>query len=125
MTQEDAGGGGQKFLCLLLELGFLKKKVIQYSSLNWPTRTCRLKINDLFQCNYYLSVYIFLWEKEHTNKTIFAGPKRDRPTPGFSIFIHSDRGMEGQRDKKTKGQHINIGTKRQKIGALWTYFLVF
>ena len=26
---------------------------------------------------------------------IFAGPKRGRPTPGFSIFIRSDGGRKG------------------------------
>ena len=65
----------------------------------------------------------------------FAGPKRGRPTPGFSIFIRSDGptdrrtdrdlfvsldqilvpkhslrdiGTKGQRDKGTKGQRLMI-----------------
>ena len=63
---------------------------------------------------------------------IFAKPKRGWPTPGFSIFIRSDRPIErlseqvsfisldqilvptlSLRDKGTKGQHRNIGTKVQ------------
>ena len=67
---------------------------------------------------------------------IFAGPKRGRPTPGFSIFIRSDRAterpteratyvrllrsnfvpytlIEGKRDKGTKGKR-DQGTKGQR-----------
>ena len=63
---------------------------------------------------------------------IFTRPKRGRPTPGFSIFLHSDRASErasdrplffsrdqilvpthSLRDKGTKGQHRNRGTKGQ------------
>ena len=68
---------------------------------------------------------------------LFAGPKRGRPTPGFSIFIRSDGpsdrpteqdsfvsldqilvhthslGTKGQKDRGTKGQRDNR-TKGQK-----------
>ena len=31
--------------------------------------------------------YLYNWSGRDMKKCIFAGPKRSRPTPGFSIFI--------------------------------------
>ena len=64
----------------------------------------------------------------HSNQ-VFAGPKRGRPTPGFSIFIRSDRASEqapfvsldqilvpthSLRDKGPQGQHRNTGTIQEQ-----------
>ena len=75
------------------------------------------------------------WEVFFDRKLIwhcafFAGPKRGRPTPGFSIFIRLHgrivcllrwnfgpytfiKGQKGQRDKGTKGQK-DKGTKGKR-----------
>ena len=64
---------------------------------------------------------------------IFAGPKRGRPTPGFSIFMRSDvrslvrllrsnfgpyTFIKGQRDTGTQGQR-DKGKKGQRDKGTW------
>ena len=79
--------------------------------------------SDLIKCVSYIK----------SQTTVFAGPKTGRPTPGFSIFIRSDRPtfvrlfirsffflqrsnfglytiIKGQRDKGTTQEHRNIET---------------
>ena len=71
--------------------------------------------------------------------TIFAAPKRGRPTPGFSIFIRSNRPtdratfvrlhrsnfgpytfIKGQRDKGTTQVHRNKGTTQEQRDSTGT-----
>ena len=70
--------------------------------------------------NFNVIPNLFFHPQEHRKeplqkKTIFAGPKRGRPTPGFSIFIRSNRATfvssdqilvpkHSSKDKGTEGQ---------------------
>ena len=111
------------------------KDVNQLAVMAWPT--INIYAGRLVHLRKGARPYIFMFcvalYLVYPFSAIFAGPKRGRPTPGFSIFTCSDRASEqaslvrllrsnfgpytfikGQRDKGTTQEQRNKWTNEQR-----------